>query len=151
MIKISPQIVGICVLAALVATGLRSEPAPDRLETPLGQSAPKLLIGMSPPQQGSRARAKSRTTGVGRRPAEFRRGMSKEDVDDLIKQYKLEYRYDEREHKIDVNLGSFARTGGSSADLHYAIVFGRDGKAVTVKETVVFVGSWGWGWSRQIP
>ena len=76
--------------------------------------------------------------------------MSKEDVDHLLRQYKLEHHYDEREHKLYASLGAFARTGTSSACLQDEIVLGRDGKVATVRETIVFTAGWGFAGSREI-
>ena len=42
----------------------------------------------------SRERPRFRTTCAARRSLEFRPGMSKEDVDHLLRQYKLEHHYD---------------------------------------------------------
>jgi hypothetical protein len=109
-----------------------------------------VTIFVCPSEQRPRQSPKSHTIRAVRRPVEFRPGMSKEDVDDLIRQYKLEHHYDEPEHKIYANLGAFARTGTSSASLQNEIVLGRDGKVATVRETIVFTGGCGFAGSREI-
>ena len=114
--------------------------------------APFALVALfaNAPEERSRERPEFRTTRAARRPLEFRPGMSKEDVDHLLKQYKLEHHYDEREHKLYASLGIFARTGTSSASLQDEIVLGRDGKVATVREAIVFTGGWSFAGSREI-
>ena len=105
---------------------------------PNGDRGDFAAVYSSPNAEQSPERPNSPAVRAARRPLEFQAGMSKADVEHLLGLHKLEHHYDEREHKIYAILGSFARTGTSSANLQYEIVLGNDGKIATVNKSVVF-------------